>query len=236
MATRTLTELIREVDPDFDSDPPPAEYRFRSGRIFRALPGRGAYDGTIYATEIDAEPGSFIMTGYDAGLFPSEYILSVGSGAFSLTGVDASFAPSLTAGSGAFTFTGQPASLLLGTQFLSAAAGSFTMTGVASAFTSGLSAGAGAYTFTGNDALLSTREAAAISAEVGTFAMTGRDAAFSATMTAGSASFTLTGKAAGLDKLLSPTFATMEASYEPTNNTDLVTRAKMVDLINEALA
>lgn len=236
MVTRTLTELIREVDPDFDSDPPPVEYRFRGGRIFRALPGRGAYDGTIYATEIQAEQGYFFFQGQDAGLFPSSYILPVTVGSFTQTGGASAFSSGLAAGIGSFTLTGQPASLLLGTQFLPAEVGSFTQTGVASAFSNTLAASTGTYTLTGNDAALSTRAADSIAADLGTFTLTGANAIFLGASGASAGSFTMTGRAASLDRLLSQTFATMDAGYTPTNGTDLVTRAKLVDMVNEAMA
>lgn len=236
MVTRTLTELIREVDPDFDSDPPPAEYRFRGGRIFRALPGRGAYDGTIYATEIQAEQGYFFLQGQNAGLFPSGYILPAAVGSFTQTGVASAFSSALAAGIGSFTLTGRPASLLLGTQFLTAEVGSYTQTGVASAFSSALASSTGAYTLTGSDAALSTREADSITAAPGTFTLTGADALFLGTVGASAGSFTMTGRAASLDQLLSQTFATMDAGYTPTNGTDLVTRAKLVEMVNEAMA
>jgi hypothetical protein len=235
MVTRTLTELIREVDPDFDSDPPPAEYRFRGGRIFRALPRRGPYDGTIYATDLVAEQGYFSFQGKDAGLFPSSYILPVAKGAFALTGNSVSkFVPSMAATGGSFTLTGRPANLVPSAAFLTMGAGSFTLSGIASSFASQMPAEGGTYALTGNDAALSTRAANSLAAAPGSFTLLGVDALFSEKAASAAGSFFSTGRAASLDRLLSQTFATMEASYLPTNGADLVTQDHLVALVNAA--
>ncbi len=222
MVTQTLLELIREVDPDFESAPPPPEYRFSSGRTFQALPGRGAYGPLppeaspgIYTITMAAGAGQYFYTGFPANLplIP----LTAERGEYSYVGNDADMNPTnLIAETGTFAYTGNDATLFYSsTSILVAEVGSFTATGQASTFQQTTPAAVTAYTFTGNAAALTSMTTGIFPAGTGTFSMSGADVAFG---------------------FISDTHGRMDAAYTATGDQDLVTLGQLNALIDGALA
>lgn len=123
------------------------------------------------------------------------YSLTVGAGAFILSGATASLlaARKIVAAAGSFTLTGASAGLLRGLRFI-VDAGSFTLTGASAAFVYGrrIVADAASFTLAGaNAGLLAARK---ITAGAGSFALTGADVTFSVArkLVAGAAAFIVT--------------------------------------------
>jgi len=131
-----------------------------------------------------------------AEITSTDYPLTAGIGAFTLTGIASLFHLSrlLTAVTGAFTLTGIATILSFGRKML-ASAGSFVLTGIDTVllFGKGMSAVVGSFILTGQTASLTSVRTMAVT--VGTFTLTGIATAFSLgmKMVASVGTFTLTG-------------------------------------------
>jgi hypothetical protein len=149
--------------------------------------------------ELDAQPGSFTVTGLDAGL---EYTLAwdkvvipiyavttpqimYGSRIFGGVSEEATQAYELNAEPGVFTVTGTAAGVLA-TRLLNAEPGAFTVTGVDATFVYGqpgvysLSADPGSFTVTGAAATFLVTYV--LNGESGSYSITGIDATLTATL------------------------------------------------------
>jgi hypothetical protein len=142
-------------------------------------------DGALAYT-IDADTGSFTLTGNDAQLTKvSAYSISADVGSFALTGNDAQLtkvsAYSIAAATGDITVTGN----------------NTVLTKVSS---STLVAGTGSFTVTGNDAALTKVSSYSIEAGIGSFALAGNDTDLKSdsVIEAGTATYTLAGNSVGL--------------------------------------
>jgi len=158
----------------------------------------GEASSTVYT--LDAESGSFTLTGTDADLLKHS-LLSAGAGSLTLTGSDADLLKnfSLNAESGSFNLTGSDADLLKHS-LLNAESGSLSLTGMDASLLkhSLLNAESGSFTLTGMDADL--LRSYLLSAESGSFTLTGTsvDLLKHSILNAESGSFTLTGMDADL--------------------------------------
>jgi hypothetical protein len=159
------------------------------------------------------------------------YTLTADTGAFNLTGNDATLtgpaaAYTLTADTGSFTLTGNDADPDADRQLV-AATGAYTLSGTATDLDADrqLTASTGAYTLTGNDAILTKSSFAKFVVDTGTFTLTGNDTGLKADhdVAASTGSYTLTGSAAGLpaDRQL----AADTASFSLTGNDATLTYA-----------
>jgi hypothetical protein len=163
-------------------------------------------DGESASYSLDAETGSFTLTGQTAELTVSRS-LQADTGSFTLTGQDAAFSlgRSLAAETGAFSLTGQAADLAV-SRALSADTGAFTLSGQDATLTYtplgaySLTAETGSFALTGQAANLAVSRA--LSADTGTFFLTGQDATFSKglTLAAETGAFVLTGQDAQLSR------------------------------------
>ena len=139
------------------------------------------------AYTLTADTGAFNLTGNDATLTgpATAYTLTADTGSFTLTGNDADpdADRQLVASAGAFTLTGTDATLTkAGAYTLAAETVAFTLTGTATDLDADrqLSASTGAYTLTGNDAILTKSSFSKFVADTGTFTLTGNDTALKA--------------------------------------------------------
>ncbi len=132
-------------------------------------------------TSFDAQPGSFALTGQDAELIYTPAATNIDfdaqPGSFSISGQDANLAVgrAINAQAGSFALTGQDATLLADGS-INAEPGSFVITGQAATLTAtkALSANAGSFTLTGQAATVATGRN--LSAQAGSFSITGQDA------------------------------------------------------------
>jgi hypothetical protein len=130
----------------------------------------------ITAYEIDASPGSYTVTGVQAGTVRG-YPLNAASGSYAITGSAATLLPVrlINAVPGSYAITGAAATLLT-QRLLDAASGSYTLTGSDAAIVRGypMNAESGSYTLTGSTAgLIASR---ILDAGPGAYAITGAPA------------------------------------------------------------
>ena len=152
------------------------------------------------AYSLNAEPGSFALTGFATGLI-GDRVINAEPAAFSLTGFAATLQKGffINAEPGSFVFTGAAAGLLA-TRLMNAEPGNFTFTGADGVLAAGrvINAEPGNFVLTGVAATLAAGRA--MNAEPGSFVLTGADAGLLATrlINAEPGSFALTGFAATL--------------------------------------
>ncbi len=174
-------------------------------RIYAGTSALAAYTVTPRATSTNTGMGMGMGMGLLLALTYSAaaaaaYSLDCDSGAFTLTGTDATFDRGvvLDVENGSFTLTGTDVSLdyvPVGAYSLDCDSGSFSLTGTDVTFDRGVVLGvdSGSFTLTGTDAGLLA--SLALSADSGSFALTGTDIAFNRTYAIGadSGAFLLTG-------------------------------------------
>jgi hypothetical protein len=156
------------------------------------------------AFALDAQPGSYSVTGSAAGLLAGRSV-NAAFGNYALTGFAATFSKGyvLDAASGSYALTGSMAGLL-GVRSINAASGSYVFTGNAAGLVTArvLNAVAGSYTLSGIDANLVYGAGAAafeLNAEVGAYALSGSTAGALAgrVVNAAAGSYILVGTATG---------------------------------------
>ncbi len=182
------------------ADSPPLLWKAIGPQIVLPTAASGA------AYTLDADSGSFVLTGTDAGLLADRQIIA-GSGSFTLTGTDATLQHGYTldADSASFVLTGTDAALER-TRVLTAESGTFTLTGTAAGLLADrtLSADSGSFSYTGAAAgLLADR---LLGADSGAYTLTGADVSLEYTPNEGayvldaeSATFVLSGTDAALE-------------------------------------
>jgi len=154
------------------------------------------------ARSLDAEAGSFALTGTDADL-QRGWLVGADAGSYAITGADATLQRTwtVTAEAGAFTLNGTDAGLQLG-RMVAADAGSYAITGATASLLHGrmVAADAGSFTLNGTDASLQLGRM--VAADAGSYALTGVDAdlikASGRNVVAGAGSYNLTGTDATL--------------------------------------
>lgn len=175
------------------------------GFFIRPAAGAGAF-------EIDAQPGSYALTGAPTGVLAGR-VINAAPGSYALTGVGALLQRGrfINAEPGSYALTGAQAGVLAD-RLINAAAGSYSLTGAPIGAVAGrvLVAQPGSYEYTGFAAELvydTGAQAFELNAEPGTYALTGADTGLLADrmIVAAPGSYSLTGAQAGLlvDRVLS---------------------------------
>ncbi len=136
-------------------------------------PQEGAKPTPLAAYELNAEPGTYSVSGFDATLLAARQ-MNAEPGAYSVTGFDATVVKgfALDAGPGTYNVTGFDATLLASRQ-MSADTGVYVVTGFDASLLRGsaLNAEPGSYSVSGVDATL--LKGFAVNAESGDYAITG---------------------------------------------------------------
>lgn len=159
--------------------------RHRLGAIGEYAVGELPTIDAVTAYSVDAAVGDFLLTGQAATLAYG-HKFAAATGAFTLTGIDATFSVTMPAGTGTFLLTGQNAGVLA-TRRLDA-----TPFAIPSRYAHGLFAPLGHVALGGSSFVDATAQT--------TFALTGQAAftAFGHKVPAGTGAFVLTGQAATL--------------------------------------